>query len=236
VIDIGYLASEIRGTVTLDPATGAGVPTLTENFFEFAERGAWEEGRRVFVPLSELREGAEYYLFVTTPAGLYRYDMNDVVRIEGRFGNTPTFRFVQKGRGVTNITGEKLYESQLLAAMDGVLAGAGVRPRFWQALADEAESLYEVYIEPEGGFLPASLATSLAASLDEALGAMNMEYAAKRASDRLKPPRLFALRDGASEAYKAHYLARGQREGQFKPVILQYKRTMDFPIHDWVAP
>src|SRR5690606_10467957 len=108
VIDIGYLASEVRGSVTIDPRTNAGIPTLRENVFEFVERGAWETGKREFVTLGSLREGKEYYVFVTTPAGLYRYDMNDVLRVTGRLGNTPLLRFVQKGRGVTNITGEKL--------------------------------------------------------------------------------------------------------------------------------
>ena len=54
---------------------------------------------------------------MSTQTGLYRYFMNDIVRVTGKFHETPTIQFVQKGKGVTNITGEKLYESQVIQAV-----------------------------------------------------------------------------------------------------------------------
>jgi hypothetical protein len=230
VFDVGYLASELRGTITVDSVNQDGLPTLRENFFEFAERGEWEDGVRNFVDLADLRDNAEYYLFVTTPSGLYRYDMNDIVRVTGRLANTPLIRFVQKGRGVTSITGEKLYESQVLAAMEETEGATGLRPRFWQAVADEEDARYDLYVEAEG---EADTAV-FAGLLDGALRERNMEYAAKRASGRLRPLRVHRLRPGTAEAYKAHYLAAGQREGQFKPAVLQYRKNLTFAIRDWV--
>ena len=105
-------------------------------YFEFVEREAWEAGKRNFVGLADLTPGSQYFIFITTVDGLYRYDMNDIVEAVDRHHATPTIRFIQKGRGVTNITGEKLYESQLISAMQaaggGRLPGAG----FFVGLAD----------------------------------------------------------------------------------------------------
>ena len=58
----------------------------------------------------------------------------------------------------------------------------------------------------------------------------NMEYESKRASGRLQELEVVQLKPGAGEAYKLHYLAAGQRESQFKPVILQYQKDFSFDI------
>ncbi|MCY3815917.1 MAG: GH3 auxin-responsive promoter family protein, partial [Gammaproteobacteria bacterium] len=81
IIELGYIASEFQGTVNIDAAENVCVPTLLDNFFEFVEREAREAGRTDFLLLDELEEGGEYYVFVTTRDGLYRYDMNDIVRV-----------------------------------------------------------------------------------------------------------------------------------------------------------
>ena len=57
-----------------------------------------------------------------------------------------------------------------------------------------------------------------------------MEYDSKRASGRLEELEVVQLKPGAGEAYKLHYLAAGQRESQFKPVILQYQKDFSFDI------
>ena len=113
IIELGYLASEVRATVNVDVQRNVCLPTIFDAVFEFAERDAWEGGTAEFLSLHELTANGEYYVFVTTPEGLYRYDMNDIVRVTGRVNETPTLKFVQKGKGVTNITGEKLHEDQV---------------------------------------------------------------------------------------------------------------------------
>ena len=74
-------------------------------------------------------------MFVTTEDGLYRYDINDIVRVNGWVVATPTLAFVQKGKGVTNITGEKVTESQVLEAVTSVFAESGATPQFFIMLA-----------------------------------------------------------------------------------------------------
>ena len=113
IIEWGYSASEFRGTINIDAKHNTCLPTLTNTFFEFMERQKRETGGKDFLGLDELQEGHEYYVFITTIDGLYRYDINDIVRVNGRVFETPALEFVQKGKGVTNITGEKLTEAQV---------------------------------------------------------------------------------------------------------------------------
>ncbi|MFP5407729.1 MAG: GH3 auxin-responsive promoter family protein [Gammaproteobacteria bacterium] len=227
VFDIGYLSTEFRGTFTLEPGHAAGLPLLDQYYYEFVEQAAWDAGRPVFLDLHELADGVLYYVVVTTASGLYRYFMNDLITVDGRLAATPLLRFVQKGRGVTSITGEKLYEGQVIDAM--LELETAHHAAFYLLLADEAASRYRLYVEPEG----ACDANTLAEAFDRALARRNIEYRDKRASGRLNPPDITILRSGAGDAYKQYALARGQREGQFKYLALQYRRECAFDFGAW---
>ena len=182
IMELGYIASEFRGTITAGNA-GLGIPTLHENFFEFAEKNSWESGCRDFLRLHEIEEGIDYYVFVTNRNGLYRYDINDIVRVSGRFENTPCLEFVQKGRGVTNITGEKLSEAQLGAALHELSRDLEIHPVFYICLADEANRSYHLYLEAAK---PEQITNAgICACLERSLGMQNIEYRAKRVSRRL---------------------------------------------------
>lgn len=232
IIDIGYIASEFRGTITLGRRSGTGIPTLDTHFFEFVERDTWDRGEPQYLRLESLRKGHDYYVIVTTPSGLYRYFINDLVRVVGRLHRTPLLRFVQKGKGVTSLTGEKLYESQVLCAVRGVLGGQGVSAPFVMMLADEVALRYSLYMEPEGATRPDREA--VAAAIDRKLAELNVEYQSKRESQRLGSAIVQWLRRGTGDAYKQHCVQRGQREGQFKTVALGYRKEFSFDLDAWV--
>lgn len=231
IAELGYMASEFRGTITVDIDKRTGAPTIQQNFFEFVERGDWDNGRPRFQTVESLREGGQYYIFVTTSGGLYRYFMNDVVEACGRFEDTPCIRFLQKGVGVTSITGEKLYESQIIEAVRAAETPLGLASAFFIMLADAQSAVYRLCIEwPEAQARQVDL---LRAALERELGARNVEYAQKRKSGRLRPLEIAPLRRGAGQAYKQHCVARGQREIQFKIVALQYADDCPFPFGEF---
>ncbi len=120
MIDAGYVASEVHGTVVVDAERNLALPLLESVFFEFVPVEDWNAGQRDTLLLHELERGRDYHIVVTTLGGLVRYHMNDVVRVTGKVGATPTLAFVRKGRGVTNITGEKLAEDQVNLAVAGL--------------------------------------------------------------------------------------------------------------------
>lgn len=245
VFELGYLASEVSGTVNIDPIDGSCVATLQDNFFEFAERDAWESaaddpdrGLQTGT-LADLEAGRDYYVIVTTADGLYRYDMNDIVRVTGFLDRTPVLSFVQKGKGVTSITGEKLYEFQVMSAVTAAVTELGTVSPFFVMLADVAEAGYTLYVELAS--TPASeqraeLAGELSGSIERALRQVNVEYGAKRASGRLDPLRVQFLASGTGDAFRRQRVADGQRDVQFKYLRLQYSAQCSFRFDDFAIP
>jgi hypothetical protein len=231
-MELGYQATECRGTLPLEAESAGGLPPLHHHFFEFVERGSWDAARPDYLTLDQLEEGSQYYVLITSAAGLYRYFMNDLIEVTGRFHRTPLLRFVQKGKGVTSLTGEKLYEAQVIDAVQGELTQRGVAPVFFILIADEERTAYRLLIE---GPRPPDAAT-LAEAVDERLGALNIEYRGKRESGRLAPLTAAWLRAGAAEAYKAAAVRAGQREGQLKPPILQYRKDLLILLDEHIAP
>lgn len=239
IIEWGYSASEFRGTMNIDAKRNVCLPTLLTTFFEFVERDAQEEGRggeRDFLALHELEQGREYYVFITTGEGLYRYDMNDIVRVNGRVGQTPALEFVRKGKGVANITGEKLTETQVLQAVSETLARRGTAARFFIMLADEETPGYKLFVELENaGRAPGAapdraggMAGAMAGEIDSLLSEANVEYQAKRKSGRLAPLETRLLPGGAGDRYREACVDAGQRDAQFKHLHLQYAHECAF--------
>ncbi|MGQ0523068.1 MAG: GH3 family domain-containing protein [Betaproteobacteria bacterium] len=228
ILELGYVSSEFRGTIPIGRRAGSGLPTWDTHFFEFVERDRWDRGEPEFLTLDRVQKGHDYYIIVTTPSGLYRYFINDLVRVTGFLHAMPLLKFLQKGKGVTNITGEKLYETQVLAAVNEVMVHAGLDPRFVMMLADEEARRYRLYVEPGTGARPA--AAKLAGAVDDKLQALNVEYHAKRESGRLGAPEATWLQSGTGEAYKKFCVDQGQREGQFKTLALAYRRTFAFDL------
>ena len=224
VMELGYQATECRGSIAIEAGTSSGLPPLNDCFFEFAEQALWDAGILRVLTLEELEVGARYYIIVTTASGLYRYFMNDLIEVTGMFRQTPLVRFVQKGKGVTNLTGEKLYEGQVIEAVQHALDTAGVAAPFFVLIAEEQRFTYSLVIECDNE-AKADLNT-LAAAVDRRLGELNIEYQAKRDSGRLLPLNVRRLKRGAADVYKAACVRAGQREGQFKLAVLQYRKDL----------
>lgn len=226
ILEAGYLASELYGTIPL--AKGICAPALGYYFFEFIPVDAWEKGERETLMLHQLSQGQRYYVIVTNESGLYRYFMHDIVEVNGIFEHTPCLRFIQKGKGVTSLTGEKLYESQLIEAVQHSWDN-GPSPTFFLALAHTDPAHYRLYLEAD--HIPANLEKRI----DHALSALNIEYRSKRKSERLHSLLLVPLRPGTGNAYRQHCLQNGQREAQWKPLHLHYAGDFRFDFTPYEA-
>lgn len=205
VRDLGYLASEGRFTLPIDDGTAFGFPNMEDNFFEFVSVDKVDDLEAETLLLHELEEGKSYYIFVTNWAGLYRYDMNDIVEAGPKIGDTPTLRFLRKGRDMGNITGEKLHANQCIEALQSL----GLESTFFRFWPDQENSCYHFFVEDEYG-------TYDSVAIDVALTKMNLEYEAKRKSGRLGDLKLHRMKAGWAEAEKRAAILSGQREVQYK--------------------
>ena len=221
VRDLGYMGSEAQMTLPITDAGSAGVLDISANFYEFIPESEMGSANAAPLICTELEESKEYYPILTTPGGLYRYDINDVIRVAGFYNQTPLIDFVRKGRDVTNITGEKLHVNHVMQAMAEAQSSVGIAVLHFRACADVAQSRYEFSVELDGANLPQEGAlTRLLAELDTRLGKLNVEYAQKRESRRLRVPVLCMMKPGWFERKTRASLTRGARDTQFKAQLL----------------
>ena len=231
LVNLGYTSSEMRGTITIDIDNDLGLPTLQDTFFEFVERDRWQAGREEFLTLEELVEGQEYYVFITTGTGIYRYSMNDIVRVTGKIEQTPTLQFLQKGQGFTDISNEKLSETQVMDALRVAEREFGFTSAFFIMLADPVAAGYELCLETTREF--ERPLEQVRDCIEAALGRLNLNYTTPMTP--LRPLILKRLRNGTGQAYKKKCLADGQEDAQFKVLTLQYKDKVKFAFEDYVC-
>jgi hypothetical protein len=216
--DRGYLASEGCGSIPLTDAGSAGALAITTGFFEFIPVEAREQPNPPVLTCAELQPNRDAYVLFTTSAGLYRYDINDVIRVVDFYRDVPLIEFVRKGRGMTSLTGEKLAEQQVTAAVLSAterLQTADAIRHFAAVPVFGSPPRYAFFLEL-GQEMSDEQLQALAARLDHALCEENVEYESKRESLRLGPPLLRVVAPGTFEAYRQERVSGGAPEAQVK--------------------
>ncbi len=221
--EFGYFSSECRFGLVLDD-TNYTVLFPHMHYYEFVAEediDAAHEGKDVrFWQLHELVEGKRYCPYVTTYAGLYRYDMNDLLEVAPKFYNSPRVFMIQKINGIVTMTGEKLHERQFIEAVTEVAGKLDMPVKFFIGFAQLDESRYHFYYEFMDQNTTQEQADKFNAEVDATLKHKNIEYDSKRASFRVKDPVAHLLIKDSFETYKAQCIAAGARDGQFKLNLL----------------
>jgi hypothetical protein len=223
VRDLGLLASEGRMTIPFANSTPSGVLDIWSHYFEFVPEGEIDSPQPTVLGAHELLEGRSYFIVPTTLYGLYRYHISDLVRVTGFFGKTPLVEFLGKGHRFANLTGEKLSEYHVTRAMDAV-AKRSPQPISAYSLApvwDDAAPYYSIFLEESDAADEPRLRGFLK-ELDAALGVENIEYAAKRESDRLGHIRAAIVPNGTWAAWDIARLANtgGSPEQYKRPCLI----------------
>ena len=219
--DLGFLASEGHFTLPSRDNTASGILSLNGKYYEFIPETSLDDADPPVLSSHELESGVNYAVLLTTPGGLYRYDIHDIVQVTGFYRNAPLLAFIRKGRDMTSITGEKMHVNHLLLALEEV------RRRFdvsvveqFRVVASVEARRYEIYAELKGEFSREFLLHEVIPHLDHALAGVNVEYAEKRGSRRLAPPCLHLMRPGWAEAEVLRAAGTGKRDIQYKWRIL----------------
>lgn len=216
--DRGYMASEGCGSIPLTDAGCAGALAITTSFFEFIPVEARDQANPPVLTCAELQPNRDYYVLFTTSAGLYRYDINDVIRVVDFYHDVPLIEFVRKGRGMTSLTGEKLAEQQVTAAMMSAIEGLGsdeAISHFAAVPVFGSPPRYAFFLEL-GRSIGDEQLRQLANRLDHALCEANVEYETKRESLRLGGPLLRIVSPGTFDAYRQERVSGGAPEAQVK--------------------
>jgi hypothetical protein len=192
-------------------------------FFEFLPLKDFDEDRlgslgAKTVPLEGVAVNEDYVLVVTTPGGLCRYLIGDIVR----FISTTPPRLISVGRTrlMLDAFGEHVLEKELTDALLAVCSPHGwsiinfhVAPAFIESLTGNNRGRHEWWVELRPGSVQTPTGPQLAELLDGELRARNPHYELKRRGVGMEAPVVRLVMPGVFEHWMRHH---GKWGGQNK--------------------
>jgi hypothetical protein len=218
--EFSYFSTECRAGLVLTHSIKDTTLFGHKLYFEFIHESELDSDNPRIYQMYELKKGERYCMLVTTTAGLYRYNMNDLLRVNGYHNEFPNIEFIQKINGIVSLTGEKLHERQFIEAVHAVEKETGRFVPFFVGFADAEKSNYRYYYEFADQHTTQEQAEEFTRQIDMRLREFNTEYKEKRESNRLKAPDTFLLVPESFEQFKARCIDQGYRDGQFKVNLL----------------
>lgn len=210
----GLLATE--GIVSFPLVESGGpVPAYLSHFLEFLPDDHHET-----VGIADLEQGIDYTVILTTGGGLYRYNLNDRVRVRGYYRSLPILEFTGRDT-VSDLVGEKVEERHLSEIISRSLSRHGISTVFRMCAPERtaAGAYYVLYVQAPVTAALAKLREDTEKGLLE-----NYHYRYARDIGQLGPLALYTISSGGRQAYVDRCLAHGMREGDIKPVLLS-RRT-----------
>lgn len=218
--DYLLMASEGVIAIPIEDEKSGGVLATSIHFYEFIAEEDVESPTPPIRLASDLEVGRSYVVLLSTSAGLYRYNIGDVVRVCGMQERTPVVEFLHRSGATCSLTGEKLTEQQVIQAMSAVTLRYGIALEgFTLHPASHGFPHYLLLIEPSITGESTHPAALLNAFEDE-LCSRNIEYRAKRHSGRLGPPELWVAARGAYDEWRRRRITAGANDAQIKPIHL----------------
>ncbi|NJR59183.1 MAG: GH3 auxin-responsive promoter family protein [Cyanobacteria bacterium CRU_2_1] len=208
--------------------TDSAILAIDNGFFEFIPEDQWDvEYPKTLLPW-EVKRGDRYRIVFTNYSGFYRYDLGDIVEIDGFFERTPLIIFRHRRGGILSSSTEKTTEFHVIQVMQ-ILQQAFdvVLKNFCITLSKEAiPSHYLVNIElTSGSTLPDP--ERFLQKFDDTLKEVHAFYAIKR-RDQIPLPRLRILESGSFAKFRQQMIQRGVAEAQLKfPHVSEDRNLLD---------
>jgi GH3 auxin-responsive promoter len=233
----GLVATEAFVTAPFGDGLGDARPLALQcHVFEFLR----DDGR-VALP-HEVETDGTYSIVVTTGGGLYRYRLQDRVRVTGWVGRTPSLEFVGKEEAIADLVGEKLSEGFVSRVLQQIFAEQHLEPRFALLAPETASASGQADANgadergaPARADVSLPVAYTLFVDVGEAMNAAQLD-ALERALERglrenphyayavdlgqLAPARIVRVGAEAQAAYLARRTRDGLRVGDIKPAAL----------------
>ena len=193
---------------------------IRSHFFEFIEYPKADKIKFAW----ELEVGKIYSVVLTTGGGLYRYKLQDLVKVIGFTGQIPRIIFVGKEEKIVDYFGEKLNEYYVQEVLNKLLAKYDIKAKFYMlALENEKDNnFYTLFLEME--LVVAKQLEKLILELDNRLR-NNYHYDYCRKLGQLKEIRIFIIEEHGVQTYLQLREQAGQKLGDIKPAVLDNKRN-----------
>jgi hypothetical protein len=228
VRDVGLIASEGRMTIPVEDGTAAGILDIRHHYFEFIPEDQADHSEPETVEATDLVEGRNYFVVLTTAGGLYRYNISDLVRCVGYHGSAPLIEFLNKGAHYSSLTGEKLSEHQVIAAVQDAQRATACALGSYLLLPAWGDPPHYWLLVEKDDLAPLDVVTRLAEAVEQELRRQNLEYANRRDTRRLDPVRVLPVERGSWVEYQKRRLA------QSGGTVEQYKQPHLIPDLDQI--
>ena len=139
VRDVGLIASEGRMTIPIEDGTPAGILDIRHHYFEFIPEDQGDRDTPETVEATDLVEGRNYSSCSRPRAAFIAITSHDLVRCVGFHGHAPLIEFLNKGSHFSSLTGEKLSEHQVIAAVEEAQQKVGLQLRSYLLLPSWGE-------------------------------------------------------------------------------------------------
>jgi len=218
-LDYGYGASEGRFNIPHTPGKTSGTLSIHASFYEFIPVDNNDLNPPVLLA-HELEKGKSYRLVITTAAGLYRYEMKDIIKVDGFTGRTPDLVFVSKCGDIGNIMGEKLSGTTICEAAARVAQNTGFGIKHICAVTKARPSRYIFCLEFINSPGNHKDIKNIANALDDELR-KDIGYGNRRRDNLLLEPEIKVMPEGWLDSlYEEKIQATGNTMTQIKlPVI-----------------
>ncbi|MBI9018089.1 MAG: GH3 auxin-responsive promoter family protein [Phycisphaerae bacterium] len=214
--DLGYLASEGIMTLPYQDNTAAGVLALRNNFYEFVEVGSELNCESETLLAHELEKSKFYKVLLTNESGLYRYDINDIIKVETFYNQIAVIAFARKTSEIINITGEKLHLNQLMFAMKQVQVSFDIVINYFRIVPNHDCLRHDIFLAIESDVSVELLEEAVLPEIVKCLSDNNIEYEQKIKSSRLNPPCFFIMDARWYDDVRKEHIVSGKRDIQYK--------------------
>lgn len=146
----GLMSTECIVSFPLENVKNGSVAAYNSFFYEFIQVSDDELENRSPKLLDELELGERYCVVVTTNAGLYRYNTNDIVEITGFYHKIPIVKFIGRINNFSDIVGEKLKNSFVEKQVLTTLEENNIKGKFllFAPVRNETEEIfYTLFLE-----------------------------------------------------------------------------------------
>ena len=197
---------------------------LDSCYFEFIDI----ENDNNILSLDELEVGKEYEIVLTNQAGLYRYHMGDIVRVDSYLNDCPYLVFSHRKGHLISITGEKTSEEHLEDVVKKIEEESKTKIDDWSVYVRSGtghKSVYALLLENSDG----KDLSKYSEMADEYLRKVNKIYDRFRKTGPIAPLKIENQEPGAHKAWRDYKVSQGVSSIQVKPVrVLDNDEKLDF--------
>ncbi|KAK8339347.1 hypothetical protein V6Z11_A08G029500 [Gossypium hirsutum] len=191
------------------------------------------------VDLVNVKPGQCYEILVTSPTGLYRYRVGDIIKVTGFHNNTPQFQFVGRQNVALGVDMERISEADILKAVaeaKALLEPLGLILTEYTSYGDtsSAPGHYVIFweIKPKkdnknknGKELDPKVMEQCCSKMEDSL---HFTYRMYRKENIIAALEIRVVKQGAFEALLDYFVSNGASLSQYKtPICIKTKEALN---------